>query len=82
MKILSMQYFKREYLTFRAIMGSPLFSKGKLWDALMALLHLYLKLQNSSLKMEEKSLIDVLMKSLLVIELPMVMSFRLRAGIK
>ena len=82
MQVLSIQYFKREYLSFRAIMGSKLFSKGQLWDGLMGLLNLYLKLQNSSLKMEEKSLIDVLMKSLLVIELPMVMSYRFRAGIK
>ena len=72
MKI-DIDYFRKEYLAFRGIMCSVKYSTGQIFDALLGLLHVYLRLD---CKLQDKNDAKMIMESLLQVELPRRMALR------
>ena len=81
--VIDMAYFTKEFLEFKGIIGLKKYTRGQIFDALQGLLNVRLKLQNNSLVSDkDKDFATSLMKTLMHIELPMVMTFRESKGIK
>ena len=69
------EYFKKEYLTFRCIVGQKKYSTGQIWDALQGLLHVLLELKkNPKVKNTDKADAQAIMESMMQVELPMRMA--------
>ncbi|KKN05782.1 hypothetical protein LCGC14_1083780 [marine sediment metagenome] len=66
-----MDYFHKEYLTFRGMVSSNKLSKGQIWDAMQGLLHVLLELQkNKQISNKDKETASSLMRSFMQIEMP------------
>ena len=74
---ITFEYFCKEYLTFREMIGLKKYSTGHIFKALQGLLYVLLELKkNKNVTKQNKNIAQAIMESMMSVELPRRMALK------